>query len=114
MVHAEAAMDDSGKNLEVILRNTSKGGTASQFDNMDKRAVDFATLSEKDGDTYLDVALSKSQKMDDIRVFALRPDSKLNKPHRLVVDIPIPGAKHLLWLLLLPRRMMSLTKRKTS
>ena len=92
-VHAEAAMDDSGKNLEVILRNTSKGGTASQFDNMDKRAVDFATLSEKDGDTYLDVALSKSQKMDDIRVFALRPDSKLNKPHRLVVDIPIPGAK---------------------
>lgn len=57
-----------GKNLEVILRNTSKGGTASQFDNMDKRAVDFATLSEKDGDTYLDVALSKSQKMDDIRV----------------------------------------------
>lgn len=35
-VHAEAAMDDSGKNLEVILRNTSKGGTASQFDNMDK------------------------------------------------------------------------------
>lgn len=92
-VHAEAAMDDSGKNLEVILRNTSKGGTASQFDNMDKRAVDFATLSEKDGDTYLDVALSKSQKMDDIRVFALRPDSKLNKPHRLVVDIPIPVAK---------------------
>ena len=50
-VHAEAAMDDSGKNLEVILGNTSKGGTASQFDNMDKRAVDFATLSEKDGDT---------------------------------------------------------------
>lgn len=46
-VHAEAAMDDSGKNLEVILRNTSKGGTASQFDNMDKRAVDFATLSER-------------------------------------------------------------------
>ena len=37
--------------------------------------------------------MSKSQKMDDIRVFALRPDSKLNKPHRLVVDIPIPGAK---------------------
>ena len=90
-VHAEAAIDDAGKNFEVIMRNTSMGKVASQYD-MDPRAIDFATLSEKDGDTYLDVALSKSQKMDDIRVFALRPDTKTKKPHRLVVDIPVPGA----------------------
>lgn len=31
--------------------------------------------------------------MENIRVFALRPDAKLQKPHRLVVDIPIIGAK---------------------
>lgn len=90
-VHAEAAIDDAGKNFEVIMRNTTMGNVASQYD-MDSRAIDFATLSEKDGDTYLDVALSKSQKMDDIRVFALRPDAKMKKPHRLVVDIPVPGA----------------------
>lgn len=91
-VHAEAAIDDAGKNFEVVLKKTSMGSVASQY-NMDPRAIDFATLSEKDGDTYLDVALSKPQKIDDIRVFALRPDAKMKKPHRLVVDIPVIGAK---------------------
>ena len=91
-VHAEAAMDSSGKNFEVVLKNTTLGNVARQY-NMDPRAVSFATLSEKDGHTYLDVALTKSQKINDIRVFALRPDAKLNTPHRLVVDIPIPGAR---------------------
>ncbi len=91
-VHAEAAIDDAGKNFEVVLKKTSTGSVASQYD-MDPRAIDFATLSEKDGDTYLDVALSKPQKIDDIRVFALRPDAKMKKPHRLVVDIPVIGAK---------------------
>ena len=91
-VHAEAAIDDAGKNFEVVLKKTSMGSVASQYD-MVPRAIDFATLSEKDGDTYLDVALSKPQKIDDIRVFALRPDAKMKKPHRLVVDIPVIGAK---------------------
>lgn len=91
-VHAEAAIDDAGKNFEVVLKKTSMGSVASQYD-MDPRAIDFATLSEKDGDTYLDVALSKPQKIDDIRIFALRPDAKMKKPHRLVVDIPVIGAK---------------------
>lgn len=91
-VHAEAAIDDAGKNFEVVLKKTSMGSVASQYD-MDPRAIDFATLSEKDGDTYLDVALSKPQKINDIRVFALRPDAKMKKPHRLVVDIPVIGAK---------------------
>ena len=31
--------------------------------------------------------------MENIRVFALRPDAKAGKPHRLVVDVPIIGAK---------------------
>ncbi len=91
-VHAEAAIDDAGKNFEVVLKKTSMGSVASQYD-MDPRAIDFATLSEKDGDTYLDVALTKPPKLDDIRVFALRPDAKMKKPHRLVVDIPVIGAK---------------------
>lgn len=91
-VHAEAAIDDAGKNFEVVLKKTSMSSVASQYD-MDPRAIDFATLSEKDGDTYLDVALTKPQKIDDIRVFALRPDAKMKKPHRLVVDIPVIGAK---------------------
>lgn len=37
--------------------------------------------------------MTKPQKMENIRVFALRPDAKAGKPHRLVVDIPIIGAK---------------------
>ena len=90
-VHAEAALDDKGKNFEVILKNTSMGKAEAQYE-MDPRAIDFATVSEKDGDTYLDVALTKEQKIGDIRVFALRPDAKLKKPHRLVIDIPVIGA----------------------
>ena len=91
-VQAEAAIDKSGKNFEVILKNTQKSFSGSQYD-MDPRAIDFTTVSEKDGDTYIDVALTKPQKIDDIHVFALRPDAKLGKPHRLVIDIPILGAK---------------------
>ncbi len=91
-IKAEAAIDEAGKNLQIILRKTRKENVASQFE-MDNRAVDFATLSEKDGDTYLDILLTKPQRIDDIRVFALRPDKKAGKPHRLVVDIPIVGAK---------------------
>lgn len=45
-VHAEAAIDDAGKNFEVVLKKTSMGRVASQYD-MDPRAIDFATLSEK-------------------------------------------------------------------
>lgn len=91
-VKAEAAIDASGKNFEVILKDTKKSIGKSQYD-MDPRAIDFATVSEKDGDTYIDVALTKPQKIDDIHVFALRQDAKLGKPHRLVIDIPIQGAK---------------------
>lgn len=53
----------------------------------------ISPLSQKNGDTYLDVLMTKPQKMENIRVFALRPDAKAGKPHRLVVDIPIIGAK---------------------
>ena len=56
-VQAEAAIDKSGKNFEVILKNTQKSFSGSQYD-MDPRAIDFATVSEKDGDTYIDVALT--------------------------------------------------------
>ena len=91
-VKAEAAIDEEGKNFELVLKNTSMGNVNDQYD-MDSRAIDFATVSEKDGDTYLDVALTKPQTMNNIHVFALRPDAKAGKPHRVVVDIPIIGAK---------------------
>ncbi|MDY6084249.1 MAG: N-acetylmuramoyl-L-alanine amidase [Dialister sp.] len=91
--HAEAALDDSGKNFELILKNTRSGTALGQYDDLDHRAIDFATVSEKDGDTYVEILFTKPQKIDDIRIFALKPDSKLQKPHRLVVDIPIIGAK---------------------
>ena len=91
-VKAEAAIDAEGKNFQVILRNTKKENVASQYD-MDSRIIDFATLSEKDGDTYLDILMTKPVRMADIRIFALRKDMAAGKPHRLVVDIPIPGAK---------------------
>ena len=91
-VKAEAAIDEEGKNFQLILRDTAKGSALHQYE-MDERAIDFATVSEKNGDTYLDVLMTKPQKMENIRVFALRPDAKAGKPHRLVVDIPIIGAK---------------------
>lgn len=91
-VHAEAAIDKSGKNFEVVLYNTDKG-TAKHEYIMDQRAISFATVSQQGKDTYLDVALSQPQKIDNIRVFALKPNAKEKKPHRLVVDIPIPGAR---------------------
>ena len=49
-VKAEAAIDAEGKNFQVILRNTKKENVASQYE-MDPRIIDFATLSEKEGDT---------------------------------------------------------------
>ena len=49
-VKAEAAIDTAGKNFEVILKDTKKSIGKSQYD-MDPRAIDFATGSEKDGDT---------------------------------------------------------------
>lgn len=92
-VKAEAAIDNAGKNFQVVLKNaTKKENVAHQYD-MDSRAIDFATLSENDRNIYLDIALTKTQKISDIRVFALGPDAKSKKPHRLVVDIPIIGAK---------------------
>ena len=91
-VKAEAAIDEEGKNFQLILRDTAKGSALHQYE-MDERAIDFATVSEKNGDTNLDVLMTKPQKMENIRVFALRPDAKAGKPHRLVVDIPIIGAK---------------------
>ena len=90
-VHAEASMDSDGKNFELLLKNTSMGNAKAQYD-MDARAINYATISEKDGNTYLNVSLSKAQNIDDISIFALRPDAKAGKSHRLVVDIPIPGA----------------------
>lgn len=45
-VQAEAAIDKSGKNFEVILKNTQKSFSGSQYD-MDPRAIDFTTVSEK-------------------------------------------------------------------
>ena len=42
-VQAEAAIDKSGKNFEVILKNTQKSFSGSQYD-MDPRAIDFELL----------------------------------------------------------------------
>lgn len=92
-VKAEAAIDNAGKNFQVVLKNTTKKENVAHQYDMDSRSIDFATLSENDRNIYLDIALTKPQKISDIRVFALRPDAKAKKPHRLVVDIPIIGAK---------------------
>ena len=77
-VKAEAAIDEEGKNFQLILRDTAKGSALHQYE-MDERAIDFATVSEKNGDTYLDILMTKPQKMENIRVFALRPDAKAAK-----------------------------------
>lgn len=95
-VNAEAAIDKGGTNFEVVLHNTKKGSAVQGQYNMDPRAVKFATVSQQGSDTYLDVALSKPQKIKNIRVFALKPNAKQKKPQRLVVDIPIQGA-HQTW-----------------
>jgi N-acetylmuramoyl-L-alanine amidase len=92
-VNAEAAIDKGGTNFEVVLHNTKKGSAVQGQYNMDPRAIKFATVSQQGSDTYLDVALSKPQKIKNIRVFALKPDAKQKKPQRLVVDIPIQGAR---------------------
>lgn len=45
-VKAEAAIDEEGKNFQLILRDTAKGSALHQYE-MDERAIDFATVSEK-------------------------------------------------------------------
>ena len=45
-VHAEAAIDDAGKNFEVVLKKTSMGSVASQYD-MDPRAITLPLFLKK-------------------------------------------------------------------
>jgi N-acetylmuramoyl-L-alanine amidase len=87
-VHAEAAIDDSGKNLEIVLKNTSMDDDIDSSYSMNKDIVKNVKVSEHGSDVYLDAALTKSHTMNDIKIFGLKPDSSAGKPHRLVIDIP--------------------------
>ena len=40
-------MDSDGKNFELLLKNTSMGNAKAQYD-MDARAINYATISEKE------------------------------------------------------------------
>lgn len=86
-VKAVAALDDSGKNLEIVLNGTQKGSSVSHDYTINTQNVKLAT-AVNDGDAFrLDVALNTTMKMDDISIFALKPDEKAKRPHRLVIDI---------------------------
>ncbi|HAT55974.1 MAG TPA: N-acetylmuramoyl-L-alanine amidase [Veillonellaceae bacterium] len=86
-VQAEAALDKSGKNFEVILRNTAMPGQPKDY-QMDPSIMSLVTTSQQGKDLYLDVALTESHTMKDIKVFSLPANIKAHKPQRLVVDIP--------------------------
>lgn len=90
-VKAEAAMDDSGKNFELILRNTTMKNQPRDY-TMDASIAPLATTHQDGKDLVLDVALAGKQTMKNIKVFALRPELSDKKINRLVVDIPRPGA----------------------
>lgn len=82
-VKAEAAIDEEGKNFQLILRDTAKGSALHQYE-MDERAIDFATVSEKNGDTYLDVLMTKPQKME---TSASLPYALTQKQANLIVSL---------------------------
>lgn len=89
-IHAEAAIDDSGKNFEVALKNTKVGNAKHDY-QMDPSIMNLVTVSQQGSDTHLDIDLKEKHSMKDIKVFGLKPDAKAHKPHRLVVDIPYVG-----------------------
>lgn len=86
-VQAEAALDKSGKNFEVILRNTTMAGQPRDY-QMDSSVMSLVTTSQVGKDLHLDADLVSSHTMKDIKVFSLPADSKAKKPQRLVIDIP--------------------------
>lgn len=91
-VKASAALDKSGQNLEVLLKNSSQGKEVKDQYDLYSQNVDFATFAEDDGNLRLDVALNTTMRMKDIKIFPLKRDKKANKPHRLVIDIPQTAA----------------------
>lgn len=92
-VKAVAAMDSSGQNLEVLLKDSAKGAAVNHDYPIYTQNVDFATAVNDDGDMRLDIALNTPMKMKDIKVFALKPDAAAKRPHRLVIDIPAVAAQ---------------------
>lgn len=87
-VKAVAAMDSSGQNLEILLKDTQKGSAIDHDYSIYSKSVDFATAVNDGDDMRLDVSLNTPMKMKDIKVFALKPDAAATRPHRLVIDIP--------------------------
>ena len=91
-VKASAALDKSGQNLEVLLKDSSQGTKVKDQYDLYSQNVDFATFAKDDEDLRLDVALNTPMRMKDIKIFPLKRDKKAGKPQRLVIDIPQTAA----------------------
>mgnify|MGYP003254627414 FL=1 len=93
-VRAEASLDKEGHHLKVLLKNTDKGAIQSNY-QMDPKTINSISIEQQGNDVCINAALTHAHVISssDVKIFGLKPDSKNNKPHRIVIDIPAVSVK---------------------
>lgn len=85
-VDAAAAIDKSGLNTTVTLKNT-KMKDAPKILNLNPSIAKTATLVQDGSNVTVSVATPNALDVSDVQVFSLKKDTASNKPYRLVIDI---------------------------
>ena len=93
-VNAEAAIDDNGTKLALVLKNTKLSDWINSSYTINRSIVPSVTFREKGKDVILSATLTNSHKIgnNDIKIFGLKADPSIDKPDRLVIDIPSANA----------------------
>jgi len=93
-VNAEAAIDDNGTKLALVLKNTKLSDGINSSYTINRSIVPSVTFREKGKDVILSATLANAHKIgnNDIKIFGLKADPSIDKPDRLVIDIPSANA----------------------
>ena len=93
-INAEAAIDDNGTKLALVLKNTKLSDGINSSYTINRSIVPSVTFREKGKDVILSATLTNSHKIgnNDIKIFGLKADPSIDKPDRLVIDIPSANA----------------------
>lgn len=83
---ASAAIDSTGTNIQVTVKNANMQGIPTRY-TLNPDIASNLIVSRNDRDLTLDITTPKAVDPDDIKVFSLKRDSAHNKPERLVIDV---------------------------
>lgn len=94
-INAEAAIDDDGNKLALVLKNTELSNGINKSYTINRSIVPSVTFRQKGKDVIMSADLASPHKIgnDDIKIFGLKADPSIDKPDRLVIDIPSAGTR---------------------